>query len=59
MFGIQGKRYSMRSLKKTNVFITFLLPTRKFQLIRHTPELFTIKNAVKVCFVAYVLMSHS
>jgi len=50
----------MRSfLKKTNVFITFLLSVSKFQLIRHTPELFTIKNAVKVCmFVLRSLCSH-
>jgi hypothetical protein len=59
MFVIQGKRYSMRSFLKTNIFITFLVPVDKFQLIRHTPELFTIKNAVKICmFVLCSLCCH-
>jgi len=49
MFGFQSKRYSMRLFCKSNVLIVFLLPVHKFQLIRHTPELFTIKNALKVC----------
>jgi hypothetical protein len=58
MFGIQGKRYSMRSFLESNAFSMFLLPVHKFQLIRHTPELFKIKNAVKVCmFVVCSLFS--
>jgi hypothetical protein len=37
----------------------FLLPVHKFQLIRHTQELFTIKKAVKVCmFVVCSLCFH-
>ena len=39
MFGIQGKRNSVRSFLKSKVYITFHLPVQNFQLTSSHPKI--------------------